>query len=57
MVWSDDFNSFDRAKWRKAPENWTDRYGTIVGWDPALVTCANSKLRLRVENRGGNAHQ
>ena len=53
LVWSDDFNSFNRAKWRKAPENWTDRDGTIVGWDPALVTCANSKLRLRVEKRGG----
>ena len=53
LVWSDDFNSFNSTKWRKGPDGWSDRYGDIAQWDPNLVTVANSKLRLRVEKRGG----
>lgn len=53
LVWADDFNRFDHRKWRKAPDGWNDRYGDIHAWDPKLVTVADSKLRLRVEKRGG----
>lgn len=53
LVWSDDFNYFDTRKWKKGPDNWPDRYGTIAGWDPGLVTVGDSKLRLRVAKRNG----
>jgi beta-glucanase (GH16 family) len=53
VVFFDDFDSFDPAKWRIAPDGWTDRYGDIVGWDPELVSVADSKLRLSVLQRDG----
>lgn len=48
-----DFNTFDSTKWRKGPDGWSDRYGDINYWDPNLVSIVDSKLRLRVEKRGG----
>lgn len=53
LLWGTDFNTFDSTKWRKGPDGWSDRYGDINYWDPNLVSIVDSKLRLRVEKRGG----
>jgi beta-glucanase (GH16 family) len=51
LVFSDDFDTFETSNWSKGPNSWTDTYGEEQ-WDPALVTVANSKLRLTCEKRG-----
>lgn len=54
LVFEDDFNRFDEAKWVKgSPSSWSDRYGTIAGWDPGLVSVEGGRLRLRTVQRGG----
>ena len=56
LIWSDEFTTFDTSKWTKAPTNWTDRYGIITAWDPALVTQSGSTLRLAVQKVGADWH-
>lgn len=61
LVWSESFDRLDPARWRVGPDGWTDRYGDIAGWDPALVRIVDGKLRLSVERRpdgwyGGLVH-
>lgn len=56
LVWSDDFTTFDTSKWTKAPTNWTDRYGIITAWDPALVTQSGSTVKLAVQKVGADWH-
>jgi beta-glucanase (GH16 family) len=56
LEWRDDFDTFDASKWRRAPDGWTDRYGDVDVWDPALVAVIDGTLRLAVERKAGAWH-